>query len=59
MSTAVKCVNITTLYDSNPMNMDEKFVVSLSSNDPRVFIPEEKANTIITIENSKFRHIRC
>jgi hypothetical protein len=53
MSTATMCVNISTIYDNNPVNMDETFVVSLSSNDPSVFIPEESANTIVIIENSK------
>ncbi len=47
------CVNILTIYDDNPVNMEEIFVVSLSSNDPIVFIPEESANTAVTIENSK------
>jgi hypothetical protein len=53
MSTAITCVNILTIYDENPMNMDETFVVSLSSNDPKVFIAEESASTKVTIENSK------
>ena len=57
MSTDVQCVNITTVYDINPMNMDETFVVSLSSNDPKIFIPEERANTTITIENSEFNYV--
>jgi hypothetical protein len=53
MSTAIMCVNISTIYDDNPMNMNETFVVSLSSNDPKVYIPKESANTTVTIENSK------
>ena len=53
MSTTTMCVNISTTYDDNPMNMDEAFIVSLSSNDPKVFIPEESANTTVIIENSK------
>ena len=48
------CVNISTIYDDNPINMDETFIISLSSNDPKVFIPEGRAVTIVTIENSKF-----
>ena len=52
MSTAIKCVNISTIYDDNSMNMDEAFVVSLSSNDTKVFIPEESTNTTVIIENS-------
>ena len=52
MSTAIKCVNISTMYDDNPMNMDEAFIVSLTSNDTKVFIPEESANTTVIIENS-------
>ena len=58
MSTDVNCVNITTVYDSDPMNMDEIFIVSLSSNDPKVFIPEEKTNTTVIIENSEFNYVK-
>jgi hypothetical protein len=57
MSTATMCVNISTIYDDNPMNMDESFIVSLSSNDPKVFIPEESANATVTIENSNCYNI--
>ena len=52
MSTNVLCVNITTVYDDDPMNLDEIFHVSLSSNDPVVFIPKERAITLVIIENS-------
>ena len=55
MSTAIKCVNISTIYDDNPMNMNETFIVSLSSNDPKVFVPEESASTIVIIENSNIK----
>ena len=58
MSTDVNCVNITTVYDSNPMNRDETFIVSLSSNDPKVFIPEKKTNTTVIIENSEFNYVK-
>jgi hypothetical protein len=57
MSIAIMCVNILTIYDENPMNMDEIFVVSLSSNDPKVCIPEESASTTVIIENSKIASI--
>ena len=50
---AVKCVNIITVYDSDPSNMKKTFTVSLSSNDPKVLIPEDRANATVTIENSK------
>ena len=52
MSTAFVCVNMSTIYDDNPMNMDEAFIVSLSSNDPKVFIPKESTSTTVIIENS-------
>ena len=52
MSTAFECVNVSTIYDDNPMNINETFIVSLSSNDTKVFIPKESASTTIIIENS-------
>ena len=56
MSSNVSCVSISTVYDNNPMNMDEVFSVLLSSNDPAVFIPKERASTLVTIENSTFNY---
>lgn len=55
-STNIMCVNTSTVYDSIPMNLDEVFSVSLSSHDPLVFIPKERENTLVIIENSKFSY---
>ena len=59
MSTTTMCVNISTIYDDNPMNMDEIFIVSLTSNDTKVFIPKESASTTVIIENSNICDFVC
>ena len=53
LRTESKCVNVSTIYDNDPMNLDEEFTVTLSSSDLAVFIPLDRAVTSVIIENSE------
>ena len=53
MHTESMCVNVSTIYNEDPMNLDEEFIVTLSSSDPAVFISSDRAVTSVIIENSE------
>ena len=48
------CINISTYYNNDIMNVDKQFIVTVSSDKPAVFVNPDMATASVTIQNSKF-----
>ena len=47
------CIDISTNFDDNPVNVDKRFSIQLSSSNPDICINSDKAVASVVIENSE------